>query len=432
MGRPATAPDREIIIPVFTQWEKVGSVTNILAELEQGIFYDAALLTDQFMRDDRLRASWDIAIQAVLGMPMHFEPADYRAKKKAQAISDSGFKLWPQMAPRPELIELLKWGFFLGAGIARKNWRRRSDGTWLPAIQTWHPGALRFDLTTDTYMLRTQNRGEIPILPDDPNWVLFTPFGHKYGRLNGYMRSIAMIVLERQWGHRDRARNSEKHGEPHTQLITPAELDQKDKDIARRATAALGSETVSITPQGQDGNRYDWKFHWPALSTSEIFGGTLSDLDDSIAILILGQRSSTKGSTGLGSDANPGDVVRRDKMRFYATCIADLGRDGILDDWADYNYGARDAAPTPCIEVDPPEDGQKKAQEMNTLGDALGKLERFGVDTRAILEEAGIPMLSAAEQAAKEEDNAEDEADGGIDEETEGDAGDGSAGEGDQ
>jgi hypothetical protein len=399
MARPGTPAPKEIIIPIFTQWEKVGSVTSILAELEDGLFYNPALLMDQFMRDDRLRGVWDIAVQAVLGMPMHMESADHSAKKRSDKVSDAAQKNWSKMVPRSELIELLFWGFFLGAGVARKNWVR-TPASWLPVIDTWHAGALRFDRTTDTYMLRTQDQGEIPIRRDDPDWVLFTPWGHKYGRLRCYLMSASMMTLERSWTRRDRARHSEKHGMPIAQLIVPSESDQQDKDTMRKASAALGTETTSVTPQGTEGNKYDWKFHEPAKSSSEVFGGTLQEIGDSMAILLLGQQMSTTGSTGLGSDKNPGDVVRRDKMRFYAECIGDVGQDGVLDDWADYNYGDAELAPRPVIEVDPPEDGQKKATELSTLGDAVDKLEKYGADVRTILEEAGVPMLTAEQQKA--------------------------------
>lgn len=393
MARPDTATAKEIIIPTFTQWEKVGSVTAILAELEEGQFYNAALLHDQFMRDDRLRAVWDIAIQAVLGMPMHCESADHTAVKRSDKVSDEADKQWPHLAPDAELVELLMWGFFLGAGVARKEWTLSPTG-WTFRIKTWHAGALRYDLTTDRYMLRTADQGEIPIERGDPNWVLFTPFGHKYGRLRGYMRSLAMVVLKRSWGNRDEARHSEKHGEPFAQLVVPAEYDQKDKDNARRAAAALGSETVSITPQGQDGNKLDWKFHEPNKTSAEVFGPMIERLEDCLAILLLGQRSSTKGSAGLGSDANPGDVVRRDKMRFYAKCIGDLGEEQIFPDWARWNFGDETLAPRPVIEVDPPEDGQKRALELSTLGDAIDKLVKYGLDARGTLEDAGAKLLT--------------------------------------
>lgn len=406
MARPTNATAKELILPVFTQWERVGSITGILSELENGIFYDAALLVDQMMRDDRIRATWDVLVQSTLGCPIHFEPATNasgKATKKMQAIADHADEDWWKMVPRRELVELLKWGFFLGVGIARKTWQR-VDGDWHPLLQTWHAGALRFDLMTNTYMLRTQDQGEIPIQPGDPNWVLFTPFGFKYGRLNGHVRSLAMVYLARQWAFRDRARHSERHGMPFLQLIVPAEGDQKDKDTARKAIAALGSETASVTPQGQDGNKFDWKLIEAQANSHQTFSAQIDHLDDAIAIVILGQKTSTKGANGLGSDANPGETVRRDKIRFMAQCVQDIATEGVLGDWTEYNYGAREQAPSLCIEVDPPDDGTKKATEMSLLGDAVGKLEKYGADVRKVLEEAGVPMLTPEQAASAMQD----------------------------
>lgn len=401
MARPKTAAFGELILPVFTQWEKVGNITGILSNLQNGMFYDAALLVDQMMRDDRIRASLNTRLMAVLSMPMHMEAVN--DTKRAQRLADDATELWKQMVPRAELMSLMKWGLTLGVGLARKEWTR-SGSEWMPTIKVWHPAALRFDLMTDLYMLRTQD-GEIPIMRDDPNWLLFTPFGYKYARTEGMLLSLAMLYLCRQWGFRDRARHSERHGQPFLQLIVPAESDAKDKNTARMAISALGSETVSVTPQGEDGNKFDWKLIEATTNANEVFGALIDHVDECIAVLLLGQSSSTTGQAGLGSQEKAGDTVRRDIMRFDAECIGDIGHDGILAPWAEYNYqGARDLAPTPVIDVDPPEDGQKKALELSTLGDAISKLEKYGVDVRAVLEQTGIPMLTIAEAEAKREE----------------------------
>src|SRR5262249_17795824 len=152
---------------------------------------------------------WNVRIESVLGLPSHFVPPN--GTKKAQFVCEEAEELYLDMLPRAELAELLRWGTFLGSGVARSGWDD-SNG-WLPSLRTWHAGGLRFDLNTDVYMLNTSDRGEIPILRDDPNWTLFTPYGHKYGRLNGLVRSAAMLFLCRQWVFRDRARHSEVHGQ---------------------------------------------------------------------------------------------------------------------------------------------------------------------------------------------------------------------------
>lgn len=403
MLKPSTKPIGELILPVFTQWEKVGSLTGILGDLESGILYDASLLIDQMMRDDRIRATWNVRIQSVLGMPMRFENAEHSAEKRSQKIAAEAEDNWAKMVPRAELVELMKWGLFLGVGIARKNWTR-INGALIPIIQTWHPGALRFDLTTDRYMLQTRTGGEIPILPDDPNWVIFTPYGHKYGRLNGIVRSIAMLYLARQWSFRDRARHSEVHGQPIRVGVTPEDANQGDKDRMRRALSSVGSETVIITPQGEH-SKYDVKLIEAMSNGHQTFSAQIDHIDDCIAILLLGQRMSTKGSSGLGSDANPGDVVRRDIMRFDAECIADIGKDSVLRDWAMMRYGDASLAPKPIVEVDPAVDGQKKAMELSALGDVVAKLGAHGLDVRSLLEQAGAPMLSPEEAAAAKQES---------------------------
>ena len=405
MARPQIKPYGELILPVFTQWERVGSITGILQSLEMGIFYDAALLVSQMYRDDRIRAVMNVRIQSILGAPMHVEAVDKRERKRVDRMADDAEAKWSQIAPDPELSSLLNWGLQLGVGIARKEWTRQSDGEWLPTLKTWHPGALWFDVANDVYMLNTKT-GTIPIVPGDPNWLLFTPYGHKYARTEGMLRHLAMLYLCRQWAFRDRARHSERHGMPFLQLIVPSEADEKDKDTARKAIAALGTETVSVTPQGEQGNMYDWKLIEPKANSHETFSSQIDHLDKCIAIVALGQSMSTEGVGGLGSQAKAGDTVRRDIMRFDAQCIRSIGAD-VLGDWMKFNYGEQEAALYPCYEIDPPEDGLKKAQELSSLGDALDKLAKYGVDTRKILEDTGIPMLSEQEFAQMQQEMQE-------------------------
>lgn len=404
MARPQTKPYGELILPVFTQWEKVGSLTGILRSLEEGDFYDASLLVDQMLRDDRIKATWNVRMQALFGMPMHIETG--KDTKKAQRILDEAEAAWPKMAPRSELMTLMTYGLFLGACVARKTWVR-TDNEWMPKLRTWHPGALRFDRTTDRYMLRTQDAGEIPIEPGDPNWLLFTPYGHKYGRLQGLIRSAAMVYLCRQWAFRDRARHSERHGLPFLQLVVPAEADQRQKQEAIRLSRALGTETVAVTPQDVNGKGFDVKLIEAQADSHKVFGAQIDHLDDATAILFLGQAMSTKGQSGLGSQDKAGDTVRRDIMRFDAGSYGDIGEE-VLGDWSDFNKGRRDLELRPIVEVEPPEDGVKKAQELSTLGDALDKLAKYGVDVEEVLKSTGLPMKTkpAAAPTAVEADPA--------------------------
>jgi phage gp29-like protein len=396
----------ELILPVFTQWERVGSVTGILADLEQGQFYSASLLVEQMMRDDRVRALVNTLIMSVLGCESTWTPSDAKATgekptAKAQRFADELSECWDQMVPEEELYELVRWSLMLGVGVMRTPWDMRSGQV---EARTWHPGALWFNLTDNEYYLR-HTSGELAVQRDSLDWLLVTPYSHKYGRLNGLVRSMSMLYLARQWCFRDRARHSEVHGMPIRQGITPPDADKRAKDNYRTALQSVGTETVIITPQGEPGKVYDVKLVEAKSNSHEVFSAQLDHLDDCMAILVLGQRMSSKGSSGLGSDANPGDAVRQDIMAWLARVIEKFCN-RISRRWMEVNHGADQVhfAPRLVIAVEPPADGKKRADEMSVLGDVVAKLEAKGLNVRQLLEAAGVPMLSIQEAAAVAEE----------------------------
>jgi phage gp29-like protein len=387
---------RELILPVWTQVSKVPLAEGALSNLTNGDFYDAALLLDQIFRDDRIRAVWDIRVNSVLGAPQHFEPGKDTAM--GRRVADDADASWWDMVPRSELALLYRWGICLGVGVAHRGWVKKS-GSWTPSLKTWHPGALWYSVAEDVYYLRHE-AGQIAILPDDPNWVLFTPYGFKYARQQGLIYALTELYLDRRWTFRDRARHSEIHGQPIRQGIAPADAAPDEVKSYKRAIANAGSESVVITKQGQEGNRWDLKLIESQSTSSEVFTDKKISIDEDIAILFLGQSMSTTGQGGLGSQEKAGDSVRGDVKRFDASTIGDLS-ECILAPWARYDYGSEDLTPRLVLEVDPPEDEAKKAQTLNALGDAIGKLEKYGLDTRTVLEEAGVPLLSEAEAEAR-------------------------------
>jgi phage gp29-like protein len=415
MARAQQQP-KELILPVFTQWERVGSVTGILADLEQGQFYTASLLVEQMMRDDRVRALMNTLIMSVLGAERTWTASGAKAKggkptAKAQRYADELSESWDEQVPEEELFEFIRWALMIGASVMRTPWNMRTGSV---EARTWHPGALWFNLVDNEYYLRHAS-GQIVIDRDSMDWLLLTPYSHKYGRLNGLVRSMSMLYLARQWTFRDRARHSEVHGMPIRQGITPADADVRAKTNFRTALQSVGTETVVITPQGEAGKLYDIKLIEAQAESHKVFSAQLDHLDDCMAILVLGQKMSSKGTSGLGSDANPGDSVRRDIMAWLARVIEKVCN-RLSRRWMVVNYGLDqlDYAPRLCIGVDPPEDGAKRATEMSTLGDVVKKLERYGLDVRALLESSGVPLLSVAEAArVAEEAEAKDAAEQG-------------------
>ena len=379
-------------IPTFTTWDRVYDINNILADLEAGVFFNASLLTTQLLRDDRFRGCMNVRVHSLLGMAWHMEAAKISAKKKATKIADAATAAWPRMAPRSEMAEILKWSILLGMAPSQKLWDRKPD-EWTPSLKFWHPGAVYYDLMADTYKLQ-YNGGIIEIPPDDPNWVLATPYGYKYGRLNGLLSAIAIPTLARQWAMRDRARYSETCGQPMKQIIAPSGALPAELNAARRSVSTQGSESVIVTKQGAEGNKWGYALIEASGQSSDLFAAEIAHLDEVLAVAVLGQTMSTQGQGGLGAHVDAGGTVRRDVMRFDAQTLSFLASN-LLRDWARINYGDPDLAPTLCVEVDPPEDEERKARVLGLVADAVIKFQqaRVNVNVENICEEAGVPLL---------------------------------------
>lgn len=294
--------------------------------------------------------------------------------------------------PEPELAQLLVWSLFLGAAPAQIL-TDRTEQAWVPSFRAWHPSALWFNTTTDRYQLQYQG-GVLELTEESEDFLICAPFGWKYGRLNGLLGSLAMLYLCRQWAFRDRARHSEQWGQPIKQVIAPAAATPEEVNKARRAVALSGSETIIGSKQGAEGNKWDFKLHEAQANGHEVFSSQMASLDEAIAVVLLGQAMSTTGNPGLGAQEAPGDLVRRDIMRFDAKVISQFAA-RLLRLWAFNNYGDANLAPTLVVDIDPPEDEERKSKVLVNVATALASLQSTGVnvDVEQLMEELSVPMM---------------------------------------
>ncbi len=396
MPRPPS-PMQQRSLAQVTTWDKVRSIDAIVEEAEAGLFYSPALLVDLCLRDDRVSGVLNARINGLLGKPVTFTPAKDTAK--GRKIAEDVEAEWPRMFDHSALTELLTWGLTLGVGVGQLAWDR-SRGPWIPRLEVWHPSALRWDQTSRTYIAQTTD-GESTVTPGDGRWVLFTPFGYAWPGRRGLIRSLARLFLFRQWTLRDWARYSEVHGMPIRVGIMPGTGDKDADEAFAKSLAKLGAETSITVREGEEGNRYGLRLVEAVGKSHESFAGQLAMLDRAIAVRVLGQSQSTDGQAGLGSNAQAGEPVRADIMRADGVALSAWAESQVLRPYCRFEWGAPDLTPCPTWDVDPPEDSAKKALELSTLGDALDKLEKHGVDVRKVLEEAGVPMLSPAQAEAK-------------------------------
>jgi phage gp29-like protein len=414
--RPPTRGFRDL--PVFSQFrihEKVEDFYAILREHDYGNFRRSAALVDEILTDDRISGVFEQRTAALKAAPLVFVAANERraAQRLADDVGgvDRQTGLWRYIASSEAQDQLLTWGLMLGFGYARIHVEREAK-RWLPQLQVWHPQWVRWDHWTRRFVAQTEDRGEVPLpRPDlqprgDGEWFVYCPYGAQYGWTRGLIRSLGLKYTSRSWNEMSFDRYVERQGMAILKGKVPSTANADEKSAFANQLGNVGSEPAVILPQGEkEGTGYDVdKVEFDAR-TWESMTDRKHELDEDIAIRVLGQNLTTKGD-GKGSYAlgKVHDLIRLDK----AIADAEIGpaiRAQVLTWWAEWNYGDPELAPWPTYEVAPPDDDLGEANVLKALGEGLLALVAAEprVDVLAILEEAGVPLISEEDfEAAKE------------------------------
>jgi hypothetical protein len=405
-------------------------VFGAIAQLEQGSFYQSAYLWDGMTRDDRLSNALSMRIDRLIGSPMEIEPAiddeDEEQEDtgvddgmptldagKAKAISSALERQITQIMPLHQLYRFLSNGIGLSVAIAQKLTQKQLKSS-TPTMFVWNNRYLRYDWLLRCYRLVTENKGEISIEPDDPEWMIYEPYG-PYGWINGALvRPTAMPWLIRHWVRAWWARHQEVHGQPLRLGIIPSQREPKDESQFLQQLSNLAHEAVIRLPRTGEKNEqgFDVKLLEAASDSWEGFSKLLQHCDDSFSILFLGQRQSTDGQGGLGSSENAGEstmmrITRKDAL------VCDIVRDQLIKPWAAANYGDEEYAPYVRFRTEPPEDEGKTAKTDLAVAQAVAAFKTAGapINVRSYLEERGYPLLTEEEEsAAKDEQQQNDQA----------------------
>jgi len=387
----------------------VSVVNSAINALEQGMFFAAAQLADGMTRDDRVAAKLGERIDAITGAETEFEPAKDTAD--CRNIAEDYEAQHDDILPDHQVGKLLRNGRMQGVGIGQILNKRTKDARY-PSLLVWNNRYLRYDWMLRRYCLVTQNRGEIVLEPDDPEWVVYEPFGPHGWVDAAIMRAIVLPWLIRYWTRTWWARHQEVHGQPIRVGIIPAERDPADEKLFLKQLANMAHEAVIRLPQGADGNKFDMKLVEAAANTWEGFEKLLAHCDDSIAISFRGQSQSTKGQGGLGTQEKAGEdtilrITRSDAKIFV--CL----RSKVLKPWAEDNYGDAEKAPYICPQIEPPEDEGERATTDLQIFQTLVQAKTAGapLDPRKFLEARGYgEMLMTPEEHAKAKQDAITEA----------------------
>lgn len=390
-------------LPLYGQqnWESVDAVRAALTQLDIGLFAQASMMVDAMMADDRISGVWSCRADGLVGLPLEFfVPQGMEADEKAIEVAKDAEKAWPRMAPEQALTDLLRWGRFLGIGVAEKLY---DIGSWTPRLKVWHPRFLYWNWGTRTYHLITED-GVLNLDHNDPavlrKWVFYAPYGFQRGWVNARVRALAIPWLIRQWTWRDHARHNEVHGIPIRKLKVPAQWDPEDKNRALAEIGQLATESVVRCPVNEDGNGFDLELVEPTSNSWEAFTSLQARADTAIAVVLLGQNLTTEiADKGSRAAAQVHDRVRQDVIRSDSDTLGRCMRDSVLADWAEFNHGAREMAPTPSWDIVPPRDELQLGNALSATAQAIQTFRESGlpVDFKKLCRDVGIPLEEGKE-----------------------------------
>ncbi len=414
MSRPPLSRYTQLPASVQHSWDAWPVVDAALQELEVGQFGTPALLADALLADDRVAGVLATRINGLLGLPLEFvaqgDDAGEEPSNKFSRVSGLAKAALPEMLPEHALGSMLRWGILHGVSVGELTWKRRGD-LWMPTLRVWHNQWLYWvwdaARAPEKQLWLITASGPVNVTPGDGHWVVHTPFGNYFGWLQGLIRPLAKLWLDRQFVFRDWARRSERNGLGITIGRVPQNADDASKKTFRTGLMNLASESTIIAPTIDEKNRFDVEM----LDTREQQGTTgfaehVKQLDTSIAVCVLGQNLTTEVKGGSKAAAQVHENVRRDFLRADAAALsATLYRQVFLP-WARINWGDEALAPVPRWNVEPPDDRKETATALAQLATALQAFQEAGapVDVRALLDEQGVPLTD--EEAAKPGDQA--------------------------
>lgn len=389
MRKPQIITFDEPSVRSFTEWTPP-MVRQALAAMFMGNWSRAGLLMDAMLGYGRVQSVLGVRSRALQGLEVEYEGAGKTILKHLEN------DLW-SFFPEDSMQEMQTYGWTAGAVLVELEWTSR-DGRWIPVIKTWHPSLQRYDPLLKQWYVRQQSGIEIPVMPGDGKWALFSPGGRRRPWTGALVRSLALPFLAAQFSVSDWATYNEVHGNPMRVGIGASSAPERDS-MADDLSALAGDTAIALPPG------YDVKLLEATARTWTSFKDQIEWANKEIAVTILGQNTTTDVESGSLAAAKVHDQVRGDILEADAAYMSTWLHQTILPWYIQFNFGAGTPVPWVSWDTTPPSDekteaeAQKtKAEAMGALADAVGKLRAAGMnpDVDALLEQAGIPVTQPA------------------------------------
>jgi hypothetical protein len=393
------AKPQSVMVQPVTGWQvaidwDVARVRTALRSLLNGDFRLAAQLADAMLGDPRIAGDLNTRVLAILGSEVTFEPPNGKRGKSAAKALEGG-EFW-RIFPEQALKEVLEYGLLLGVVPVQHLWAP-GPGDWGVQIRPWWPGYLRYMPSNREYLIET-NAGWTPMDVSAPGarntrsgyeWSLYSPGGFSRPWLGGLVRRLALPFLLRNYAARDWGRWSERHGLPTLKAFVPKEVDVNSEEYKAFVGDLLEMNSEGLIALGQgtgpDGKKdpaysYDVQLLEAAAQSWEGFLQLKMAAEDDISVAILGNHlvSSPKNQTNGVLTALE---VKQDRKTADAQILSTWAHDGVLGDWAQFNYGGRENAPYPKYQVDPPVDEAQEESNLTVVLANLATMRAAGYDT---------------------------------------------------
>jgi len=379
-------PAKEPSARTFITWT-AAQIKNAEIIADAGNLRYAADLCERLLADDHVQGVLTARTRGLLRLPVGFEAAgDKRRSGKAIKALEVGEDFWAAY-PESELGPLLDWGVILGVGLSQQIPTLRDNGRVIPKLSRYHERWLRYDWDTRSYLVTTENAGEVPAVAGDGRWVIHMPYGAHRPWVNGAWRAVARWWLLKELAREDYARHSEVHGSPIRAGVGAEGSTKEQRQELANDLANLGRDTGLVLPKG-----YDLKLVEATARTWQMFRDQIELANLGITIRLAGQNLTTNVQGGSLAAARVHLLIRNDLVAADAEAASTTLHDQSLIYWSEWNFGDRNLAPWPCWPTDPDEDRLAQAQTRKAQADAITALRAAGVKLDPVLEEFGLEL----------------------------------------
>jgi len=391
---------REIPTGVVQTGWTITETREAIASLVYGNFAAPAQLWDAVTGDSRVQSAMASRIGGLMGRELrHQIPAHLRDSSAAKECHAAWVEHWPSMATEPVMRDMISWGVGLGFQASQILWDTSST-PWKPYLVPFHPRFTFYQWQLREIIAITQD-GPSAITGGDGHWVLHAPSGRTRGWMNGAVRAIAPWWLARNYGLRDWARYSERHGMPIGLAETPSGGEPEAINAFRLALAQLGQESILQLPHSDNPEfgKYDFKWLETDGSGWQGFQQLIAQCNAEITLAVLGQNLTSEVKEGSFAAARVHADVRQAILESDARALADTIYKQIARPYAAINFGDPELAPRPVWDIVPYEDHKALADTFNAFTIGVSTLKSAGYKITRIEDFArqfGLTLGSAA------------------------------------